>query len=274
MSVYQPSKINQSHVYFNYFGEQSSRSKILLGIFLGQKVVLCYGNIRVTGRVMFADIHSVVVEVFGDLDGFILSETRGIFMPEKLEFPLSPTLLGRKLDFLGSPLDQMSSVLPIFKVQNLLTNTAQIKSKEYIIDKILPKGELIKINNLELDTITKLLDNPNIALILGFLNKHSLTNDLIIDNLKQQNLDKISLILESNTSSVTNLQFLFCLEALTQTSRYFAQELGFDVLVFITDFNSLDSLNDDLSDSSSSVTKPSVNFAGLYGKGSVSVVVL
>ncbi len=265
MSTHQPTKITQYLVYFNFNIQANIYG--FLGVFLGQKVVLCCDDTRVTGRVVVASIKQVIVEVFGDLSGFILSKTKAVFMTDQLEFPLSPTLLGRRLNFLGYPNDQMSSVLPIYKNQDLTytaistTQTVQTKSEEYIVEGILPKGEMVKINKSEINTAINLLDNPNLVLIFALLDVKLLINEQIINNLKAQNLDKISLILEPNDSSPTNCQHLFCQEALTQTSQYFAQELGFDVLVFIVGHSCKTSF------------EPSY-LARLYDKSSVSVICL
>lgn len=75
------------------------------------EIVLENGERRM-GRVIIAKEKAVVIQVFEGTDGIDVGKTKVRFLGRPLEVKLSRDLLGRTLDGLGNPRDDLGEIIP------------------------------------------------------------------------------------------------------------------------------------------------------------------
>jgi hypothetical protein len=241
-------------------------------VFIGQKVSIKCLDKDIVGRVFSAGTDGVQVQLFGDVSGFVLDKTFGVFEDCFIEIPLSPSILGRRIDIFGNALDDLAPIIPVTKSQNLYTPTKPQSHKDQLVgdndwiiraqDFELQKGQVKSYEDFK--KLLPSMDLSNLVLILvGTDSMSSDYSNLFVD-LAANDLDKVSLIIQS-----TNIKDLDLLPFTTfQVSSYFSGELSFDVLVIVMDSDLMPSK----SQSNFYFVNSFEQLATFEDKGSVSVI--
>ncbi len=204
--------------------------------FVGQKVLISYLDLEITGQVQSCSIANTKVALFGDASGFGVKDTVGVFFDSFVEMPLSPSILGRQLNFFGSPIDDLPPIVPILKLDNFYVETkAGLNKNAEIVGQ---NDWLIKSNSFEiqkgqiktlesLDQILDLLEIDNLVLIFVEIDYQSKIFNNIQYRLKQNQLDQVTVFLKSQSYQDIDR----CVPSVSQVSKYLANHLGFDVLI-------------------------------------------
>jgi hypothetical protein len=206
--------------------------------FIGQRVVVTHLETEIIGRVDSCSLEQTKVRLYGDVAGFVTSKTVGSFLDSFLEIPLSPSLLGRHLDFFGNPLDALAPVVPVSKSPSFYVKTkidTKLKSeivseKDWLIDSKdfrIQKGEVKSYSDF--DTLLPLLSISNLALIVVELDYQSKKFKNLQQDLTDNNLDQISIFSQSQSQNDISIA-PFCI---SQVANYLASQLGFDVLILV-----------------------------------------
>jgi hypothetical protein len=237
MNKHQSNLLNLDFAYFQNVND----------VFIGQKVSIKCLDKDVVGRVFSASKDSIAVQLFGDVSGFVLDKTFGVFEDSFIEIPLSPSILGRRIDIFGNALDDLSPIIPVTKSQNLYTPIKLQSHKDQLVgendwiirtqDFELQKGQVKSYADFK--KLLPAMDLSNLVLIL--VGTDSMSNDYasIFADLVANDLDKVSLVIQSS-----NIKDLELLPFTTfQVSSYFAGELGFDVLVIVMDSDLMPQVN-------------------------------
>jgi hypothetical protein len=235
MIKYYCTKINLEFAFFDSVVES----------FIGQKVLIKCDEIEIFGFVDNCTLEQTRVKIFGDVSGFILSKTIGNFYDCFVEMPLSPSILGRKLDFFGNPLDELPPIIPITKTADFYLqpkkgdilnseivseNDWLIKSQEFNIQ----KGQVKACGDLDL--ILPLLGISNLSLLILELDSKSKQFKNLPEKLETNNLDKITIWMKSiNQNDISIAPF-----CVSQVVKYLSAQLGFDVLILVSNSQLLD----------------------------------
>lgn len=218
--------------------------------FIGQKVILQCLSCEVIGHVQSCSLSSTNVKLFGDVSGFVISQTQGVFVDEYIQLPLSPSILGRQLDFFGEPLDGLQPIIGISKpITNFRqdTNTTQKDGQLIGVNDLLINTESFKIQKGQskkaksIETILPLLEIANLALViveLDFESKYLVSFQQLV---QQNELDKVTICFQSQ--SYNDIQI--SANSVSQVANYLAIELGFDVLILVSNSSLLDNLKSD-----------------------------
>lgn len=207
--------------------------------FIGQKVLIKHNDNEIIGQVDCCSIVSTKVTLFGDVTGFNTLDTIGIFFDNFIEMPLSPSILGRQLDFFGSPTDDLPHIIPVLKSSNfyleiqpnLIKNGEIVGKNDWLIKSDnfeIQKGQIKNIESI--DQLLPLLEISNLALILVELDYQSKKFINIKDLLKQNELDQVTVFFKSQSHSDLVVSPL----TISQTAKYLADQLGFDVLILVS----------------------------------------
>jgi hypothetical protein len=240
--------------------------------FIGQKVVIKCEDRDIVGRVFSAGIDLTEVQLFGDVSGFMLEKSTGIFEDNFIEIPLSPSILGRRLDIYGNALDGKAPVIPVVRSKLFYTPSSIKISKDQIVgeDSWLINTEGFKIQKGQVkpcQDFKKLLSDMNMAnLVLVIAGVDSFGNiyDQLITDLGVNELDKVSVIIESQSyKDIELLPF-----TIYQVANYLADELSFDVVVAVLDSDLMPSKNQ----SNFYFVNSFEQIASNNGRGSVTVI--
>ena len=206
--------------------------------FIGQKVIIkCLDN-EIIGCVDCCSIASTTVKLFGDARGFLLDDIIGIFIDSFIEMPLSPSILGRQLDFFGMPLDDLPFIISVAKPPTFYQHNQTITSRNAQIvgeNDWLIRSENFKIQkgqtkNLEsIDTLVPLLEISNLALVIVELDYCSKITSYIKNLLGHNNLDQVSVFFQSQSQSDVAISAF----TISQAANYLCDQLGFDVLILV-----------------------------------------
>jgi hypothetical protein len=229
MTKYPCSSINLEHAFF----------KNVADCFIGQKVLLSSLDKEIIGQVESCSLEDIKVKLFGNVDGFILSKTTGNFIDSFVEIPLSPSLLGRQLDFFGNPIDGLPFVIPVSKVKNFYLDKTPyhgIKSeivgeKDWLIKTesfSIQKGEVKSYKDFP--SILPILNISNLALLIVELDYRSNKFKNLQQDLVENSLYDISIFIKSKSfNDVAAAPF-----CLSQVANYLSNQLNFDVLIVVS----------------------------------------
>lgn len=204
--------------------------------FIGQKVIVKCLDKEIIGYVDSCTIISTKVKLFGDAKGFGAVATTGIFLDSLIEIPLSPSILGRKLDFFGNPIDNLPPIIPITKLDSFYIKTIDstyksseivgqndwlIKSQDFEIQ----KGQSKTIASI--DILIPLLNISNLVLIIVELDYQSKKTSILQNLLKQNELEQVTVFFKSQNQN----DILVSAFTVSQVANYLSNHLGFDVLI-------------------------------------------
>jgi hypothetical protein len=213
--------------------------KNVTDVFIGQKVVVKCLDKDVVGRVFSAGIENVQVQLFGDVSGFILEKSIGIFEDRFIEIPLSPSILGRRINIYGDALDGLAPIIPVVRSKNFYTPSLMLGKKDQLVGQadLLIKIEEFQIQKGQVKSFKSFknllpeLSMANLSLVIVGVDSVSSEYENILTELQANELDKVSVIIQSqNTKDLDLLPF-----STFQVTSYFANELDFDVLVLVLD---------------------------------------
>lgn len=216
--------------------------------FIGQKVIINCLDKEIIGQVESCDLQQAKVRLFGNVNRFVVSKTTGNFMEGFVEIPLSPSILGRQLDFFGNSVDDLPPIIPVSKTVSFYTklevniaNKSQIVSdKDWLIvseDFKIQKGDVK--SHKDFSTLLPLLSISNIALLVVEMDyqskKFKNLQQLLVDN----NLDQISIFFQSQSQN----DIALAPSCISQVANYLASHLGFDVLIVVAHSEQLKNTN-------------------------------
>jgi F0F1-type ATP synthase alpha subunit len=207
--------------------------------FIGQKVILRCNAMDVIGRVLVAGVDSTEVQLFGNVNGFVLDKTVGVFCDSFIEISLSPSLLGRVLDTFGEPLDGLPAIVPVTKSKNIYKIPVNKPAQSDLIDESywiykteslsLQKGQVVSLDKF--NDILPLLSSSNLILVFVELDSQSRQVASIKKSITEYDLENVTLFLQS--TCVNDLELLPF--SVFQIANYFSKNLMFDVLIVILD---------------------------------------
>jgi V/A-type H+/Na+-transporting ATPase subunit B len=213
--------------------------------FVNEKVILTCKDKKAFGRVIGIELdkHNII-EILSSVEGFDVDKTQIEYAGECFESYLSPTALGRKFDGIGNPIDGDTQVIPVeiqkFEMPKIDPNS--IVTRDYVLDPLditLGKYANIKVIKIE-DQIQKVIEILNcltlekVVIVISFLDSQRVNIDELDEALiKNQLLD----LTVQYHSTRPNKEILVTPELALTTAKYFAIELGFDVIYFVVDFD-------------------------------------
>jgi hypothetical protein len=218
--------------------------------FIGQKVVVKCDDREVIGRVQSCSLQNTTVKLFGDVAGFVVNDTVGVFGDGYIQLPLSPSILGRHLDFFGQPLDDLQPVIsisnptsPYRQNQSLVQKDSQITGKnDWLINSDsfkIQKGQSKSVESIE--TLLRLLEISNLVLLVVELDFQSKSLAIIQKLIHQNQLDKVTVFFQSQAQNDIQISS----PLVSQAANYLSVQLGFDVLILVSSTNLLDNAKPD-----------------------------
>jgi V/A-type H+/Na+-transporting ATPase subunit B len=212
--------------------------------FVNEKVILTCKDKKAFGRVIGIELdkHNII-EILSSVEGFDVDGTVVEYSRAGFESYLSPTILGRKFDGIGNPIDGDTQVIPVeiqkFEMPNIDPNS--ITMRDYTLDPLditIGKYSRVKVTKEE-DQIQKVIEILNnltldkVVIVISFLDSQRVNIDELDEALIKNQL--LALTVQYH-STRPNKEILVTPELSLTTAKYLALELGFDVIYFVVDF--------------------------------------
>jgi hypothetical protein len=212
--------------------------------FIGQKVIVKYDDREAVGHVQSCSLQNTIVKLFGDVVGFNVNDAVGVFTDDLIQMPLSPSLLGRRLDFFGQPLDYLQPIIAISKPTSNYRQNQSITQKDgqiigandWLINSDsfkIQKGQSKSIESIQ--TLLPLLEISNLVLVIVELDFQSKFLAKLQKLVNQNQLDKVTIFFQSQSQNDIQISP----SSVSQAANYLSVQLGFDVLVLVSSGNLL-----------------------------------
>lgn len=214
---------------------------------LGEKIKILYEKEEIYAQIIFASKTFSIAQIFGDISGFDLTNTRVIRYEDLFKFKVGDELIGRTFNAIGEPIDNGPDVWKgeYKEINGLPINPIKRRKPDQFIEtgisaidglNSLVKGQklpIFSINGLPHYKIVVDLTN-NISkdkiVVLGLIGVTNEDANYLINNINGEEI--ISFV---NTSDKPSINRLILPRIALTTAEYFAYEKNKDVVVILAD---------------------------------------